>query len=211
MIGEAKPWLSAYPPWFFYKSLCYHLRAVDALGFQACVLFSGHSEPHRMDVPVILEIMQRHVAVRADVLFSLGTDDVTAFGDGDGQGGTPVVVRPRFYGAVAPDCVDLSRLPGNDEPGPHFAMGDHVPASSRRAGERLVEIAVDNCVELAQQLMDAYDQPLSNPLSFVDVEQIWQDEVRPRLPEFAAMKAGEPPAEGSRWRANFDIADPSAV
>ena len=190
-IGEARPWLTAYPSWFFYKSLCYHLRAVDALGFQACVLLSGHSGPHRTDVPIVLKIMERHVSVRADVLFSLGTDDVTAFGEG--QGGHAGRGETSVLWAVAPDCVDLSRLPAEDEPGPHFAMGNFVPASSRRAGERLVEFAVANCVERAQHLMADYPGPREQPLSFIDVERIWREEVRPLLPEFTAMEEGEPP------------------
>jgi creatinine amidohydrolase len=210
-IGDARPWLTAYPSWFFYKSLCYHLRAVDALGFRACVLFSGHSGPHRPDVPLVVEIMERHIAVRVGDIFGLGTDDITAFGDGDGQGGHAGRGETSVLWAVAPDCVDLSRLPDDDEPEPHFAMGSFVPASSRRAGERLVELAAADCVELARRLLDDYEGPRATPLSFVDVEDIWRDEVRPRLPEFKAMEEGEPPAEGSRWRHNFHIADPDQV
>ncbi len=84
----------------------------------------------------------------------LGTDDVTAFGDGEEQGG--------------------------------------------HAGR-------------AQHLMADYPGPREQPLSFIDVERIWREEVRPLLPEFTAMEEGEPPPEGSRWRHNFHIADPGQV
>ena len=36
------------------KNMCYHIRAVDALGFQGAILFSGHAGPHQLDVPVVI-------------------------------------------------------------------------------------------------------------------------------------------------------------
>ena len=36
-VGDARPWLTAVPPWIFLKNLCYHIRAVDALGFHVAV------------------------------------------------------------------------------------------------------------------------------------------------------------------------------
>lgn len=44
-IGDRRPWLTAYPPWMFFKSLLYHIRAADMLELQAAILFSGHSGP----------------------------------------------------------------------------------------------------------------------------------------------------------------------
>ncbi len=37
MVGEARPWLTAVPPWIHFKNICYHLRAADALGFHAAI------------------------------------------------------------------------------------------------------------------------------------------------------------------------------
>ncbi|MBK37022.1 MAG: hypothetical protein CME26_16020 [Gemmatimonadetes bacterium] len=56
--------MTAIPPWHFLKSICYHVRAMDALGFESTVLFSGHSGPHRQDVPIVLDILQQHVDTR---------------------------------------------------------------------------------------------------------------------------------------------------
>jgi hypothetical protein len=43
------------------------------------------------------------------------------------------------------------------------------------------------------------------------VERIWEEVVRPKLPEFETMKRrwGEQqePPEGSRWRANWKVPD----
>jgi hypothetical protein len=62
----------------------------------------------------------------------------------------------------------------------------------------------------ARELLAAYDaaKPEHRPLTFVDVERIWEEEVRPRLGEFETMKPrwGEREVpEGSRWRANWQV------
>ena len=64
----------------FLKNICYHIRAVDALGFHGAILFSGHSGPHRLDVPIVLDIMQAHVGVRLYSTMSVSTD-VSRFDD----------------------------------------------------------------------------------------------------------------------------------
>jgi hypothetical protein len=42
------------------------------------------------------------------------------------------------------------------------------------------------------------------------VERIWEEEVRPKLPEFETMKprwGDQEPPENSRWRANWRVPD----
>ena len=151
-MGDVRPWLTAVPPWIFLKNLCYHIRAVDALGFHVAVLFSGHSGPHRLDVPVVLEILQQHVSVRLYSLMSLGTGE-SRFKDDRGMGGHAGRGETSLLWAVAPDCVDLSRLPGPDEPGPHFAQGDYVDISSRRAGEEMAADTAEHISEKAKELL----------------------------------------------------------
>ena len=102
--------------------MCYHIRAVDALGFHGAILFSGHSGPHRLDVPVVIEIMQAHVGVRMYSSMSIGAD-VERFEDGKGLGGHAGRGETSVLWAVAPDCVDMSRMPTDDARAPHFAMG----------------------------------------------------------------------------------------
>jgi hypothetical protein len=52
-------------------------------------------------------------------------------------------------------------------------------------------------------------KPKREPLTFEDVERIWEEVVRPKLGEFDTMQEvwGEqqPPAETSRWRANWRV------
>ncbi len=206
-IGEARPWLTAVPPWMFFKNLCYHVRAVDALGFHGAILFSGHSGPHYKDVPVLLDILQPHIATRLYSLLGAGTDRAR-FGDSKGMGSHAGRGETSLLWAVAPDCVDLSRLPAPDAPGPHFAMGGYAEESDRRAGERMTEDVVTRLVDRAKELLDAYDRlkPRRTALTFEDVEAIWEKEVRPRLKDFASMQDGpEAPPKDSRWHANWHV------
>ena len=65
--------------------------------------------------------------------------------------------------------------------------------------------------EKARELLAAYQAPPANrqPLTFADVERIWEEVVRPKLPEFETLKPRwgeqEPPPETSRWRANWQV------
>lgn len=208
-VGDARPWLTAVPPWIFLKNLCYHIRAVDALGFHVAVLFSGHSGPHRLDVPVVLEILQQHVSVRLYSVMSMGTGE-SRFKDDRGMGGHAGRGETSLLWAVAPDCVDLSRLPGPDEIGPHFAQGDYVDTSSRRAGEEMVADTAAHISEKAKELLTEYERlkPDHTPLTYGQIERIWDEEIRPQMKNFASMQSGdEAPPEDSRWYANWRIPD----
>ena len=83
-VGEVRPWLTAVPPWLFFRNLCYHVRAIDALGFHGVIIFSGHSGPHRLDIPILLDILQQHVSARIYSHIGAGTERAR-FKD---QGGT---------------------------------------------------------------------------------------------------------------------------
>ena len=191
----------------FLKNICYHIRAVDALGFHGAILFSGHSGPHRLDVPVVIEIMQAHVGVRMYSTMSIGAD-IERFEDGKGLGGHAGRGETSVLWAVAPDCVDMSRMPTDDTRAPHFAMGDFNESSSRQVGEQMVTDIVAHFGEKTQELLSAYKAEVSNhtPLTFDDVEGIWEDEIRPKLTAFASLQPSEPaPPSDSRWYPNSQV------
>ncbi|MAT74242.1 hypothetical protein CMK14_03685 [Candidatus Poribacteria bacterium] len=207
--GQVRPWLTPIPPWMFLKNICYHIRAVDTLGFHGAILFSGHSGPHRLDVPIVLDVMQAHVGVRLYSTMSVSTD-ISRFNDNKGQGGHAGRGETSVLWAVAPDCVDMSRMPekDDDDRSPHFAMGDYNELSSRRAGEMMVADIVALFGEKSRELLAVYQAEVADhtPLTYDDVEAIWQEEIRPRLKDFASMQNGdEGPPEDSRWYANWRI------
>ena len=117
-VGEvARPWLTAVPPWLFFKTICYHVRAADQLGFRAAVLYSGHGGPHAEDVARFVELIQPRIGAR--LAFVVEGDDLkdpsspfayAEWADHAGKGETSQLW------AVEPDAVDRSRLPGPDEP-----------------------------------------------------------------------------------------------
>ena len=210
-IGNTRTWLTSVPPWMFFKNMSYHIRAVDTLGFHGAVIFSGHAGSHTQDFPVFLEIMQRHVATRlhCHMPIGMGTKE-SRFEDDRGIGGHAGRGETSLLWAVTPEGVDLSRLPPAYAPGPHFAMGPDAYDSDRRAGERMNADIVASIGDTAKELLAEYDrvQPTRAPLTFAQVEDIWEDEVRPELKNFSSMQNGpEAPPEDSQWFANWNIPD----
>lgn len=205
-IGEQRPWLTALPPWMFFKSLYYQVRAADAMGFHAILMYTGHSGPHAQDLPTLEAVLQPHVSARIAFL----TDGAFPVWENSGHGGK---VETSMLWALEPDCVDLSRLPAADAPGPHFAMGSDAAEASRRLGEEIVTKVADGLGARAAELLEAYDRlrPTQQPLTFEDIERIWEAEVRPHLKGCASMQdlsAGqEPPPEDSRWYPQWRVPD----
>ena len=207
IIGQQRHWLTPIPPWLFFKNLFYHVRAVDELGFHAAVLFTGHCGPHCEDMQPMVDILQPHVAVRIGFYhdFQLVPEE---FKKGFSHAGN---TETSYLWAAEPDCVDFSRLPKPDAPGPHFAMGPDARDADRRNGEKAVAGIAANLVAKAQAHLAEYDRakPRRKPLTYDAVERIWDREVRPRLPKLGAMKAlypnQEPPPKDSQWFANWRV------
>jgi creatinine amidohydrolase len=208
--GEARPWLTAVPPWIHFKNVCYHIRAVDALGFQAAILVTGHYGPNWEDLKTLIAILQPHFAMRIYGLPDFEANQPGFDGDGKSTGDHAGKVETSLLWAVEPDCVDISRFPAADAAGPHFAMGPDARQADRRVGERMVADEVHWLGQKATELLAAYraNPPQSRqPLSFIAVEEIWARQIMPRLKEFKSMQYLErtPPAEGSRWQLNYPI------
>jgi len=212
-VGEVRPWLTAVPPWQHFKNVAYHVRAADALGFHAAIFLTGHYGPNWKDLKTLLNLLQPHVATRLYGLPDFECNQPGFDGDGKATGDHAGKVETSLLWAVEPDCVDFSRLPepGATSPtGHHFAMGANAREANRQVGERMVADEVRWLGEKARELLAAYQAPKADrrPLTFGDVERIWEEEVRPRLPEFETMKprwGDQEPQEGSRWRANWKV------
>jgi creatinine amidohydrolase len=213
--GGARPWLTTVPPWVHFKNICYHLRAADALGFEAAILLTGHYGPNWQDLKTLLAQLQPHFAMRLYGLPDFEANQPGFDGDGKATGDHAGKVETSLLWALEPDCVDLSRLPAADAPGPHFAMGPTARLSDRRVGERMVADEVAWLGRKAAELRGDYatSAPAARtPLSFVEIERIWSAEVLPVLPEFQTMSYLDrtPPPADSRWQLNYTIPDQSA-
>ncbi len=211
-VGEVpRSWLTAMPPWQHFKNVCYQIRAADALGFHAAVLITGHYGPNWQDLKTLLDLIQPHVGLRLYGLPDFEANQPGFDGGGKGTGDHAGKVETSLLWAVEPDCVDYSRIPGPDFPGPHFAMGSNARESNRLTGERMVADEVRWLGDKAADLLAAFDAatPETRLLTFAQVEALWETVVRPRLGEFRTMQqhwdGRVPPPEDSVWRRNWTV------
>jgi creatinine amidohydrolase len=218
-VGEARPWLTAVPPWIHFKNVCYHLRAADTLGFHAAILVTGHYGPNWEDLKTLLAILQPHMAMR---LYGLPDFEANMPGfdnDGHATGDHAGKVETSLLWAVEPDCVDVSRFPPEGAEGPHFAMGNDAALADRRVGERMVDDEVRWLGEKASALLADFAALAKQtgerraPLTFMDIEVIWANEVLPRLGAFKSMQYQDlaPPPDGSHWHFNYSIPESGEI
>jgi creatinine amidohydrolase len=210
-IGEVeRDWLSAVPPWHHFKTICWHLRIADRIGFKAIILITGHYGVNYLDLKTLLDLVQPRVGAR---LFSLADFEADQQGfDGAGRplGDHAGRIETSQLWALEPSCVDVSRLPPAGAKGTFFAMGPDGREASRAAGAQMVERQVAYLGEKACQLVADFDRqsPDVRLRSFADVENLWRDVVEPALPTFLSMQrdphrtGGSVPDE-SRWALNW--------
>jgi creatinine amidohydrolase len=208
-VGEVRPWLTAVPPWVHFKNVCYHLRAADALGFHTAILVTGHYGPNWQDLKTLVEILQPHFAMRMYGLPDFEANQPGFDGDGKSGGDHAGKVETSLLWALEPACVDVSRLPAQDAPGPHFAMGPNARDANRQTGERMVADEVRWLGAKAAELLAEYqaNAPAGRrPLTFMDIEEIWTNKVQPRIKDFKSMQYGDhPPPDDSRWLLNHHV------
>lgn len=210
-VGQAKrSWMTCMPPWQHFKNICYHIRMADHLRFHAAIFITGHYGPNWKDLKTLIDIVQPHVGTR---LYGLPDSEANKPGfDNDGQSGGDHAgkVETSLLWALQPDCVDLSRLPPEDAPGPHFAMGPTVRKSDRRVGERMVADEVRWLGEKATELLDDYGKASADHKlqTYEDVEMLWDSVVSPALAGFETMQdswSGESLPESSVWHPNWHV------
>jgi len=207
-IGEARPWLTAVPPWVHFKNVCYHVRAAEVLGFRAAVLLTGHYGPNWEDLKTLVDLLQPWVRMR---LHGLPDFEVNRPGfPGDGADGDHAgKVETSQLAALEPAGVDLSRIP-NDPAFPLFAMGRDAAQASAKAGESMVADMTAGLGALQRRLLADWNPERPSRLrTFGDVERFWDEEVRPVLPDFKSLRATwyakEAPDRESRWFENWPL------
>lgn len=205
-VGEARPWLTAVPPWVHFRNVCYQLRAAEALGFHAAILLTGHYGPNYLDLRALVELVQPRLRMRVYGLPDFEANRPGFPGDG-ADGDHAGKVETSLLLALEPAGVDLERLPPDPEY-PCFGLGRDAAEASREAGERMAADVVAWLGRKQRELLAAYDPGRPSRLrTFADVERFWDAEVRPRLPGFASMRSTwyekEAPEPSSRWRENW--------
>lgn len=205
-VGNARTWLTAVPPWVHFKSVCYHLRAAEVLGFHAAILLTGHYGPNWQDLKTLTELIRPHLRMRIYGLpdFEANRPGFPSDGaDGDHAG----KVETSLLWALEPDYVDVERIPA-EPTWPQFAMGRDAADSDQKSGERMVDDIVKWLGEKKEALLAEFDPTRPSTLrTFDDVEDFWSRQVEPVLAEFASLKGSwgleDAPPESSQWRENW--------
>lgn len=211
-IGDRNPWLTSIPPWVFFKMLLYHLRTVDARGFQAAVVITGH-DGSPADFKRVCEIYSRHSPLR---IWAGADEEAIAYEDVHGDHAGRCETSQLW--ALRPDLVDMSRLIPRSTGEIVMATGHDAQESSRRLGEAIVASQVAFFGRVTAELLAAYQPPQTpanrvpgNPRgapTFAEIERLWREEVEPVLHTFESMnmEAGQTPTDGaSPWADNEAI------
>lgn len=206
-----RSWMTAISPIQHFRNVLYHIRQADAIGFKGAILLTGHYGPNWEDLVDLLRLVQPHVGVR---LYGLPDFEANTPGfDNDGRSGGDHAgkVETSLLWALEPECVDVSRIPPEDAPGPHFAMGPNAREADRRIGERMVADEVRYLGRKVQELLEEYDRvrPTARLRTFAEVERLWEEVALPFVRQCRSMQASwtsEPPVPpASPWHANAGI------
>lgn len=208
-----RKWLTAVPPWVHFKHVCYQIRAAEAIGFHAILLITGHYGPNWKDLKKLVDLIQPYTKAR---IYSLPDFEANQPGfDEDGKSGGDHAgkVETSLLWAVEPDCVDMSRLPKKEEPGPHFAMGKTAFESDQKVGERMVEDEVSWLSKKGKELLDDFsEETLGEGKSlhtFEEVELFWEKEVVPVIGNFETMQPSwneeDKLSPESSWYKNYNV------
>ncbi len=213
-VGQVqRSWMTCVPSWIHFKHICYQVRQIDQLGFHAAILLTGHYGPNWQDLVKLMELIQPYVGARLYGLPDFQANQPGFDNDGNSGGDHAGRVETSLLWAVEPDCVDVSRMPPEDEPGPHFAMGANACESDRRTGQRMVDDEVRWLGQKARELLKEFDRlkPEHRLTTFEEVEVMWDKAVKPHLGEFKTMSkdfwGSEPVPEDSVWFKNSGMPD----
>ncbi len=213
-VGEVeRKWLTAVPPWVHFKNICYQIRAAEEIGFHAMILLTGHYGPNWKDLNRLVELIQPYVKARIHSLPDFEANQPGFDRDGKSSADHAGKVETSLLWSLEPDCVDLSRLPKKEEPGPHFAMGSTAHESNRIVGDQMVADEVDWLVRKGRELLNDFKEAdIEKGLkTFEDVELFWQNVVTPVLGDFETMQStwsedrSETVSPDSVWFANSKI------
>lgn len=209
-VGQVpRTWMTCAPPWVHFRNVLYHIRTADSHGFHGAIFFTGHYGPNWEDLKTLLKLVQPFVGTR---LFGLPEFEANQPGYDGASGDHAGKVETSLLWALMPECVDVSRMPPEAEPGTPYAMGRDAYLADRKIGERMVADEIRFLGAKIHELLGEYDQlkPDHQLKTFSQVEDLWHGVVLPELRNFRTMQAvweGEPPPEGSRWLENWTIPD----
>jgi len=185
--GKGKGWLpsmgvrqllcSSIPADLFFRTVFYHIRAMDARGFHAGIIVTGHYGGNEKVICRIGEFYTRRTGspIRLYAIADWECIDPDLPYRGDHAG----VCETSQLMALHPSLVDLVRRKVSPELGERYATGvdfDQRPLPTEEIGRRIVASQIRNLGETAKGLLAEY-QPLSDYVApdLNQTEALWKD------------------------------------
>lgn len=168
---------SSIPADLFYRMVFYQIRALDARGFHAGILVTGHYGGIELILRKICEYYLRRTGspIRLSAIADWECIDADLPDRGDHAG----VCETSQLMALHPRLVDLTRPTGNEELGIQFAAGVNFtqgPLPTREIGEKIVASQIRSLGNLAQRLVSEYQpHPDRKVPDLNQIEAIWQN------------------------------------
>jgi creatinine amidohydrolase/Fe(II)-dependent formamide hydrolase-like protein len=176
-VGVLQPLSSSIPADLFYRLVLYNIRAIDARGFRAAILVTGHAGGPERVMREICEFYLRRTGspIRLHAIADWECIDKTLPYRGDHAG----VCETSQLMALRPGLTDLSRKTCDAELGVRFAAGvDFVkgPLPTEEIGKQIVESQTRNLGRVAEDLLKEW-QPRAawTAPDLNETEKIWKD------------------------------------
>ena len=175
-VGVRQSLSSSIPADLFYRTVFYQIRALDARGFHAGIIVTGHYGGLERVLRKICEYYLRRTGSPIR-LYAIG-DGECIDTDLPYRGDHAGVCETSQLMALHPGLVDLTRQTGNEELGTRFAGGVNFakgPFPSKEIGEKIVASQIRNLASTAKRLVSEY-QPRADwkAPDLNQTETIWQ-------------------------------------
>lgn len=173
--GVRQSLCSSIPEDLWLRLVLYQVRAIDARGFHAAILITGHYGGLERDLRLLVDYYRRRTGSPLRI-FAAADWEVIEFEDyaGDHAG----ICETAQLLALRPELVDLGRReeasPSGPWAGTTFPLSDgRLP--SAELGEKIVASQIVRLGEIAWQLLAEYEpQPGWNAPTLTDAEDVWQ-------------------------------------
>ena len=173
-VGVRHPLTSAIGVGLFLQLVLYNLRALDARGFHAAILVTGHYGGPERDMRLLADYYVRRTG--SPMRIHAGSD-AELIRHEDYHGDHAGVCETSQLLALRPELVDLGRREEESPNGPWAGTRFPLPdgrAPSRELGEKIVASQIAHLGEIQQALLGAY-RPLDGwqAPTLTDVEALW--------------------------------------
>ena len=175
-VGVRQSLCSSIPADLFYRMVFYQIRALDARGFHAGILVTGHYGGVELNLRKICEFYLRRTGspLRLYAIADWECMDAKLPYRGDHAG----VCETSQLLALRPGLVDLTHQTANAELGTRFAGGVNFttgPLPTKEIGEQIIMSQIQNLASTAQRLVAEYQPPAGwKAPDLNQVEAIWQ-------------------------------------